>query len=756
MKATTEIQATMEEGKPAGVGGISRRAFIGSTAAAAAALAVGAGFDIAHPQDAFADESSPVEKRYTYCDMCNHVPKCGIVAHVKEEKVVRIEPRGKYPAGPICAKGVASLQELYDPNRLLTPKVRTNPKGTGKPQWKDITWEEAYATIAEKFNAAKEKYGPDSVLFFCGDPKEPRGAMQRVATLFGSTSYGTESSVCAAASWMCAQMVFGQNSMGQDPNDKTASALIWTLNPAWSQPYRFSQFMAQKERGCKFVVVDPRVTPTVTGLADIHLQLRPGSDGALLAGWMNQMIELDLVDKDFVENWTIGFDELKAYVKEYTPEKVEEITWVPAEKLVAAVKLIGENHPMTLVTSSKGGCHQTNVGNFQRGVFMLPALYGDLDVSGGLMLGPGLPFDYTASTAAFQLEPMYVEQNYAARRLDRDDFPVWAKYYKMIQTAKLPEYVAEGKIRAGLLLGINSMMWPNTPLYQKAIKDMEFTAAIDYYIRDWTHDYVDMVLPAAMCYERTAPLAVFGRKLFMRTPVVKPLGEAREDWQIILEVGTALGYGEECFHGNVEAALDELLRTADLGVTVADLKAQPEGIEIPGGVTGDRKYAEGKLRKDGQPGFNTQSGKVELSSEVLKGFGFEGIPRFEEPVQNPKSPEAKEYPLVLSTGSRVPYYTHSKLRDVPWLNQFMPDPVVRMNPKDVASRGLSNGQEVKVYNQQGEIRMFLEETNMVMPGVVDIFHGWHQADVNLLTTRDFDPITGFPPFTCGLCEVAKA
>jgi anaerobic selenocysteine-containing dehydrogenase len=738
--------------------GMSRRTFVaGAAGAAVIGATLGArGFDIYHPAEAFADENSPIEFKYSYCDMCNHVPKCGIKCHVKEGKIVRVESREKYPSSPLCAKGIASLQELYDPERLLHPMKRTNEKGTGTPQFEAISWEEAYATIAEKFNAIKAEHGADAVLFFCGDPKEPRGAMQRVATLFGSSSYGTESSVCAAASWMCANMVFGQQSMGADPGEDSKCSLIWSLNAAWSQPNRFNGLMSAKERGCKFVVVDPRITPTVSGLADIHLQVRPGSDGALAAGFINQIIINEYYDKEFVENWTYGFEELKAYVAHYTPEKVEEITWVPADKLVAAVKLIAENGPGTLVTSSKGGCHQTNVGNYQRAVFMIPALLGFLDVKGGMALGPGLPFDYAASTKGFQLEDVYEKEGFQERRFDLKDFPVWAKYYKMMQTVHLPELVAEGKIRAGFMLGVNSMMWPDTPKYQEAIKNMEFSVALDYYMRPWTHDFVDMLLPAAMCYERSAALSIFGRKIFLREPVITPLGEAREDWQVILEVGSALGYEEQCFGGNVEAALEEVLRTANIGVTIADLKAAPEGFDVPGNPPEERKYASGKLRADGKPGFNTPSGKVELKSQVLEGLGFEGLPLYEEPVHSPLGAEATQYPLVLNTGSRVPYYTHSKLRDLPWLNQFMPNPIVRLNPLDAAARGLENGDKVKVFNQQGAIEVEAEVTNIVMPGVVDIFHGWHQADVNLLTTRDFDPITGFPPFACGLCEIEKA
>ena len=735
---------------------ITRRTFLAGSAAVAGACAAGS-FTICHPEGAVAADA-PEEVRYTYCDMCNHVPKCGIAATVKDGKIVRVDSRDKYPASPICAKGLASLQELYDPHRLTAPMVRTNEKGTGTPEWKEITWEEAYERIASEFNRVKEEYGPEKVLFYCGDPKEPRGAMARVATLFGSPCYGAESSTCAAATWISAWLTMGALSMGTDPGDATASALVWSLNPAWSQPYRFGQMMKHKERGCKFVVVDPRITPTVTGLADIPLQLRPGPDGALAAGFLHVMFRDGMYDKDFAENWTHGLPELQAYVEEYTPERVEEITGVPAEKLEAAVKLIYENAPSTLVSSSAGACHATNVGNFQRAVFQIISLMGSLDVPGGMAISPGLPFDYTATTAGLRLEGLYEEKNLFDLRPDKDDFPVWAHYNKMIQVNKLPEYVQEGKIRAGVLLGANAMMWPQTPLYQEAIKNMEFTVAIDYYMRPWTHDYVDMLLPAAMCYERMAPIAVFGRKIFLREPVVEPAGQAREDWRILLELGCALGFEEECFGGSVEAALEDMMAGSGLGITLADLREHPEGYDVPGEPTEPRHYETGGLRKDGEPGFNTPTGKIELVSTVLEQYGFEGLPVYEEPVYSPVStPElAMDYPLVLNSGGRVPYYTHSKLRDLPWLNQFMPEPVVRLHPKDAEARGIADGDPVRVFNQFGEVAMKAELSNIVLPGAVDVIHGWQQADINLLTSRDFCPITGFPPFRSGLCEVAKA
>ena len=238
--------------------------------------------------------------------------------------------------------------------------------------------------------------------------------------------------------------------------------------------------------------------------------------------------------------------------------------------------------------------------------------------------------------------------------------------------------------------------------------------------------------------------------------MVEPAGEAREDWRILLEIGCALGFEEECFGGDVNTALQDMLDGVNLGITLDDLRAHPEGYEVPGEPAPAKQYETGGLRADGQPGFNTPSGKVELVSEVLKQYGFEGLPVYEEPVYSPVStPDlAAEYPLVLNSGSRVPYYTHSKLRELPWLNQFMPEPVVRLHPDDAEARGIADGDPVRVYNQFGEVEMKAEVTNLVLPGVVDVFHGWQHADINLLTSRDFGPITGFPPFRSALCEVA--
>ena len=361
-----------------------------------------------------------------------------------------------------------------------------------------------------------------------------------------------------------------------------------------------------------------------------------------------------------------------------------------------------------------------------------------------------------ASTAQFNREDLYEEIK--GNRFDLEDFPIWTKYVKQVQTNRWPEYAADGKIKMMMMWGGNALMWPQSPLYQEAIGSLEFAAAADYFYRPWTHNFCDIILPAAMCMERMAPLSVFGRKIYLREPVVEPLGEAREDWRTAMELGCRLGFEEECFGGDVEACIEEVLATSGCGVTLADLREHPESVVVPPTAeTQYKKYETGGIRKDGQPGFNTPSGKVEFVSEVLREAGFDGLPLWNEPVHSPVSTpeEFEKYPLILNTGSRVPMYTHTKERNIPWLNQFMPEPIVRLNPVDAQDRGLVDGDRARIFNDLGEIEMVVEVTNLVLPGCVDMFHGWVNANVNLLVSRDFDPITGYPPFKEGLCQVER-
>lgn len=752
---------------------LSRRAFLKGSVATGVGLTfangmMGEGY-IYPDYEALAASTAPEEVKYTHCVMCNHVPKCGMKIILKEGKILRVEEREDYPNNNLCAKGIASLQEVYDPNRLLHPMKRTTPKGSEDPKWEQITWDEALETIAANFNKIKEEHGADKVLFMTGDPKEPRAAIQRLAYTFGSANYGTESSTCATATWMSSRALYGTPALcmiGGNPTEETGVALVWATNPAWSGPYVMDRYREMKEKNDgKYIVIDPRVTPTVTQLADVHLQLRPGTDAALAFCFGNYLIENDAHDKEFAENWIHGFEEYKEYVKEFTIEKTAEICNLPIDKLTEACEILANRTGPIVPISSAAVPHHTNGMNDYTARIMLIALTGSVDVPGGVPLPPEpLPFDPFMGLPGFnRTKDIFPEIEHF--RADKDAYPVWAAFEKSIQLNNIPEYVKDGKLKACLMLGGNANMWPQSQEYQQAFEDMDFVVAADMYINPWTHDYVDMLLPAAISWERSAPLALFGRDLYLREAVVEPAGEARPDFRICCDIGTALGYEEEFFGGGPDSeknCLKAMLEELDKGVTYEDLlKASPGPVNIPlENKPQLKKYELGLLRKDGKPGFETPTGKVEFTSEIVRENGFNPLPTFVEPVYSPVStPDiAKDFPLIMNSGSRVPTYTHSKQRDLPWLKSIMPEPILRLHPIDAEERGLTEGDMVKItspVNSQG-IKAKLEITSMLKPGMIDMIHGWKKSNINLLIARDFDKLSGFPPYKEGLCQVEKA
>ena len=300
------------------------------------------------------------------------------------------------------------------------------------------------------------------------------------------------------------------------------------------------------------------------------------------------------------------------------------------------------------MVGAQGTTHDLNATNNHRAILMVPAVCGYIDIPGGIMK-PTNPLEGMAGPWAdgppgFSLREKMNEMK--PHRLDLKAFPAWVEKLHEVQTNHLVEWIKEGKVKAFLGWGFNTMIWPQTHEYQQAIESLEFSMAVDYFFRPWTHNYVDLVLPAAMNYERLAPFAVQGRRVFGRTPI-KPLGECKEDWQIALEIGTRLGYPDIFFRGDVEAACNEILKMWN--ITYEDLrKSQEEGVLVPAeGPELYKKYEAGKIRMDGKAGFETPSGKIEALSLALKKHGYPALPEYKEPME-----VTSEYPLILiSMGS---------------------------------------------------------------------------------------------------------
>lgn len=731
---------------------IDRRAFLKTVALSATAPSVSSIFSpLAHAAD------NDTWIGHTICDSCNHMPMCGIEFEAQGNTVIGIRNWKEHPNNSLCAKGISTLQRLYNPNRLLYPMKRTAPKGAADPGWVRITWDEAIKTIATKLTAIRSQYGADRVMFYCGDPKEPRPAVMRLARYFGSPNYCCESSVaCNLAMVHALELSYGGEIAGGF-GPKTNCLMIVGQNGAWSKPHGyFRNLLAAKARGMKLIVMDVRRTK-VAEQADIHLQPRGGTDGAVAWGMIRVLIKEGLVDKAFIDKWCVGYDEVVKYAETFTPEWVEKESGVPAELIVKAARMFAEG-PSGVSISGQSITHQHNGCNNVRACSLLMALTGNVEKAGAGTFA-NWPEDYLrwdeGYTRSFIDQAWFNQPEQKAKRIDRDFAPVWNDMQVLCSPNMLPEMVRDGRIRAVAGFGMNALIWPSPAEYQDAIRKMDFAFAADNFYRNETHHDMDLVLPAALNFERFAPFGVHGRKVSVRKPV-KPLGEAWEDWKIACTIGAAVCDPETFFHGDPVKACDAILNK--WGVSYEKQQQVLPNLQVveffPPQEMG--KHEKGILRYDGKKGFRTPSGKIELVSSVQAKHGLNGLPVYVAP---PKP--TKEYPFKLINGTRRPYITHSKTRsDQPYLLELEPESTINMNPKDAAKLGIKEGDRVWMVSPyyKNKVRARARVTILCPPGLIDAQYGWRgdQETQPLIPRKDWDPVSGYPCFNDVCIRIEKA
>lgn len=690
-----------------------------------------------------------VRVRPTICDICNPVTHCGIQAHVKEGRLVRVEgwPDHPHSQGTLCPKGAASRQYILHPDRLLRPLKRTGPRGGDG--FEPITWDEALETIAARLSRIKSESGPESVVFYAGYPKWMRPFLKRLALNFGSPNYCTESSVCNEASLLAAKLNYG--AWGTPDLGRTRCLLIWGRNPFWSSPPLARKILAAKKRGLRIIDVGPLVTPT-TAQADIHLRLRPGTSGALAAGLAQVIIQEDLQDREFVARWTKGLGDFAAYVREFTPQRTEEITGIPAGEIRRAARLYAQTKPASLLTSPNTSVHHTNGVDNHRLITLLPGLTGNFDRPGGNHVIPesyvyvanGLP----TRQHLFQ-QPRSWEE--LPDRLGQDRFPVWSRMTDQAQALVLPHQIRSGRpypIRGLVAFGLNHRLWPGSDYTFESLKKLDFLVVSDLFLTQ-SAKLADLILPACSSFERSELKLYPGKRLLFTRPALEPLGQSRSDVEIIIDLARRLIPQDELLGQGHEACLDWIL--APSGVTVKELKKHPPGLQLD-------QVADPGFFKYRTTGFKTPSGKMEFTSTVLAELGLDPLPRYREPFLSPVStPEkAVDFPLILTTGARLPMFIHGRTFRVPYLRRLRPDPMVDLNPLDARERGLSQGDRVELSTPRGSLILRANLTGTVPPGVVSVYHNLPGADVNTLIEPDYqDPLSGYPGFKSLLCQVAK-
>jgi anaerobic selenocysteine-containing dehydrogenase len=688
-----------------------------------------------------------IEIKKTICSICG--VQCGINAYVKDGRVIKVEGTEENPSnrGVMCVKGAANRQWVYSPERLRTPLMRTGARGAG--EFVPISWDEALGRIASKLNEIKEQSGPESVVFFTGYPKWLRPFLKRLAHSFGSPNYCTESSTCFLATVLANRLTYGC-AAGADLRG-TKCILNWSSNPYYSAAPLVGHFLRAAEQGAKIIDVGPLVT-TLSTQADIHLRLRPGTSGALALGMAHVIIEEGLYDREFVENWTFGFEEYRAYTARFSPDATSGITGVPPDKIVAAARLYATSKPAAMVNSASVTVHHTNGVQNHRAITALVGLTGNFDRRGGSHV---VSTSYYHRPTGLKNREEEFEQprpwKDMAPRVGQERYPVWCDLMTEAQATQLPFQIESGKpypIRSMLGFGVNHRMWPGASAMKEALMKLDFFVDIDLFMTD-TAKVADIVLPACSSLERSELTIHPSRYASWTEPVIPPVGESRSDVDIIIELSARLGLNDPLLSQGHEACLDWMFEPSD--IRIADIKKHPGGAFLD-----DR--TEVPYEKYRELGFPTPSGKMEFPSQVLKAAGFDPLPTYKEPANSPVStPEvAQDFPLIFTTGARLPMFMHSRTYRIPWMRQLRPDPMADINPKDAAQRGVAPNEWVSLATPRGAIRVRANVTELVPPGVVSMYHGFPGADANDLVDPDYrDPISGYPGYKSLLCDVRR-
>jgi anaerobic selenocysteine-containing dehydrogenase len=715
-------------------------------------------------------EATGIEVRKSICTICDPQTQCGLDCYVKDGRIVKVEGTLENPqnAGTLCSKGAAQRQWVYNEERLRTPLKRVGPRGSG--EFVPISWTEALDTITENLQKFKAESGSESVVFYCGYPKQPRPFLQRLAMLYGSPNWATESSACFTAMQMGWRLDYGQ--MAAPDMMNTKCVLVWTGNPFWANTPNARRILEARDRGVKFIVVDPRMSP-IAAIADIHLALRPGTDGALALAMANVIISEGLHDREFCSEWTRGFDEYRSYAAEFTLERAEEITGVPAAKIHDAAILYATSKPAAMMPSSTPVVHHTNGVQNQRAAAALVGLTGNFDIRGGnvpqpfswLEVGGG---GFVTREHEFELPRSWSD---LPPRLGADRFPVWTEMINQAQGMDLPRQINTGEpypLRAMIAFGMNFRLWPDSKGLIEAVQKLEFIVDVDLFATD-TSKYADIVLPTCSSVERSELRCYPQKYVIFTTPVIEPLGESRSDTDIIFALadklgldfepsdqplgGTYLPNGAPDFSRAFEATLDWILEPS--GMKIEELKKHPAGMPVPNPIPVTFKKYE-------KNGFPTPSGKMEFASSILEKYsdrpGITALPTYAEDKYSPISdPErAKDYPFILGTGTRLPMFIHSRTFRLPWTRSLRPDPAADLNPADATRLGIVQGDDIELSTPTGSIRVKANVTELAHPGVVHMYHAYPEADVNSLIEEDYlDPISGFPGYKGLLCAVRK-
>jgi len=721
-------------------------------------------------------ENSGAKVVKSTCGTCHC--ECGVFVHVKDNKVIKIEGDPNHPQneGSLCPKGLAFRQLVHHPDRLKYPLKRVGERGENK--WRRVSWDEAISDIAKKILEIKEKYGPTAIAWGIGDGDRDNN-LCNLAWLFGIGSphqLGCDATYCLRPATIADKATYGQSNtweVGPDMSN-SKSIMCWGANPFEAHLCsKGRELIKGLDRGARLIVVDARFTKTAAK-ADIWLQPRPATDAALALGMINYIIGEKLYDKGFVENHTFGFDQLKERAAEYPLERVSETTWVPAEKIRQAAKMFATFRPGCIYHRMGTNMNTNNVQTL-RAIDCITGLLGNLDVKGGNLLPAPSPYPRPASFYAIQSvkgemggsPPVEV----CMARAGAKEFPL--NFHPESPVSWLLDEHPHMALDQMIEKKIRAIVWSNDPIQGlqnsskvlKALRALDLVVVLDHFMTPTAYQ-ADYVLPIATWAERdwvhdTHYINYVG----LGQKAIDPPGEAKDEREIGGMLVKALGVKTFVRLDSIQQYNDWRLKPMDM--TFENLRDR--------GIVGPWEL---KYRKYEEVGFQTESWKVEFYSNLLKKYGYDPLPHYVEPPDSVNTaPElVKDFPLIIISGGRTIVFLHSAHRNIPYLRELNPDPLIEIHPDTASSLGIKDGDWVSIEtpfsrkNKTPPVKQRARLTRGIHPRVVHAqSHWWYpesepsekqwfEHNINNITTDQppYDKISGSPLIRGGLCSIRRS
>ena len=744
---------------------LSRRTFVAATAAFAGAAASGVlgGCAGSLAEDDGAQQTQDtVEIKHCWCQMCGPArTHCSTLCTVVNGRWEHVE--GNPAAGnnwgrgskSLCAKGQAAMQTIYDPTRLRWAMKRVGPKGSG--EFERCTWDEAIGALADKLKQLQDEGTPEALGVLSPQYFAVLATVgRRFMNVYGTPNY-LHSAICNSQRVASKRISIGPTAdCAPGQIDKCNLYVIWGANPENSavNQGKPAAIVKQKARGMKLVDIRPMMDQ-LTSKADVWVPLRPGTDAALAYAILNVLIDEDLYDHDFVENWCSGFDELAEHVKQFTPAWASEKTGISTDEIYSLARLMGTEKPMGILYGNGVG-DQQNDGNWEVvAINLIEAITGNLAIAGGggaSKVAPKAQIKLNAISVLSDRIPASAADaengwTAGASKLVAPEFPRWyqnsktwesgptSAYYKgLMSIANTPEGQT-APLRCIIAQSTNPFGATRQPKdIVRALEKLEFYFVMDSH---WNSscDWADYVVPACSHYEAGQQIGVkntaAGTFAAINERIQEPQGDAHSDWQFWLDLGVAMGFGDDFWNGDVDACLREQLEGS--GTTLEELRGAEGGLfkEHPAGSSAtEPKYQDYATLFAALP-----DGKVQCSNAWIggkpnaDGTGELGwLPEYSGPPEGiAETPElAGEYPLIMSDVHAYRLCEHSYYSSIPYLRELQPTPWVRINPATAKKYGIADGDWIRIESPHGWVKMTAQYFEGISPEVLMARRGWWQ------------------------------